>query len=174
MTKLIFLGLIPVLMLTVPNVYSSVSEELSEEEKESGFYNDNGSVKYTKDRPAINPDFAPDEDCNIAYELKCIPGSQQSCFEGLEGFNNGENNVCTPIECQEGYHDVDDDETGLCYPNSEDCDDSYVMTYDGKQRYPYVFVEGKDDKGDRCANPVYLCDDESSHEICKEFLDDNN
>ena len=68
MNKLIVLGLIPVLMLTVPNTL--FASELSEEEKESGFYRENGSViSNTKERPAINPDFNPDEDCNIAYEL---------------------------------------------------------------------------------------------------------
>lgn len=163
--------------LLTPTMYVSASvnqEELSEEERESGFYNDTrGSPKYTQDRPAINPDFAPDENCNFAYELHCIPGSQQSCFD-LEGFHNGEDNVCSPIKCQEGYHVVDDDETGLCYPNSEaDCGDSYIMTYDGEERLDYVFVEGEDGENDRCANPVYLCEDESSHEICREYLGNN-
>lgn len=138
----------------------------------SDFFNEDGGVKYTEDRPAINPDFAPDEDCNIDYELKCVPGSQQSCFGGLEGYHNGEDNVCSPIDCQEGYHGIDNDESGLCYPNSEDCD-GYVMTHNGTQRYPYVFVEGENGKDDRCADPTYLCDDISSHEICKEFLDNN-
>lgn len=148
------------------NTYDAF-RNLTEEEKEIWFSD------FGDNRPAINPDFAPDQDCNIAYEVKCIPGSQQSCFD-LDGFDNGKNNVCSPIECQEGYHMVDDDETGLCYPNSEvDCDDSYVVTYDGKQRYDYVFVEGEDGESDRCANPVYLCEDESSHEICKEFLNNN-
>lgn len=63
------------------------------------------TVKLTEERPAINLDFAPDEDCNIKYELKYIPGSAQKCRD-LEGFDNGENNVCTPIECQEGYYAI--------------------------------------------------------------------
>jgi hypothetical protein len=46
----------------------------------SDFFNEDGGVKYTEDRPAINPDFAPDDDCNIAYEPKCIPGSQHLDF----------------------------------------------------------------------------------------------
>jgi hypothetical protein len=48
--KLIFLGLIiPVLMLMVPNVSASVNqEELSEKERESGFFNEDGGVKYTE------------------------------------------------------------------------------------------------------------------------------
>lgn len=53
---------------------------------------------YGDNRPAINPDFAPDQDCNIAYEIKCIPGSQQSCRDDLDGFHNGEDNVCSPIK----------------------------------------------------------------------------
>ena len=88
-----------------------------------------------KERPAINPDF----DCNIAYEIKCIPGTQQSCFD-LEGFNNAENNVCTPIACQEGYHNEEDDETGLCFPNDEGCWNEDTM----------VLMENADEFGDRC------------------------
>ena len=97
-----------------------IQEELSKEEKESGFYDEEGYVVDTEERPAINPNFDPDEDCDLAYELKCITGSQQKC---AEGFNNFENNVCSPIGCQEGYHDVYDDESGLCYPNEEGCPD---------------------------------------------------
>jgi hypothetical protein len=133
MNKLIFFSLLPVLMLMVPNVSASASQELSEKEEESGFYRENGSVNSnTKERPAINPDFDPDEDCDLAYELKCIPGSQQSCFD-LEGFNNFENNVCSPIGCQEGYHSEEDDESGLCYPDDEGCRQDY-----------YVLIERED------------------------------
>ena len=38
--------------------------------------NENCYVLSKQNRPAINPDFDPDEDCNIEYYLKCIPGSQ--------------------------------------------------------------------------------------------------
>ena len=168
-TKLIIVALVIVTSVSaIPSntVFASVSKELSEEERESGFYTE-GGLPFHEGRPAINPDFAPDESCNIAYELKCIPGIEQDC---PEGFHNGEDDVCSPVECQEGYHSVDDDETGLCYPNSEDCD-GYVVK-DGV-RYNFVFVEGEGDENDRCADPSYLCHDDSSHEICKEYLEDN-
>ena len=65
---------------------------------------------------------------------------------------------------------VDDVETGLCYPTDEVCGDyGYVITYEG-ERFDYVFVESEDGENDRCANPVYLCDNEESHPICKDFL----
>ncbi|MGH9975844.1 MAG: hypothetical protein ACRD8Z_08435 [Nitrososphaeraceae archaeon] len=167
--SVIVLALILFALPPTIGAFASVSQELSDEEKESKSF-DKVYVIDTQDRPATNLDVDPDQDCNIAYELKCVPGFEQGC---PEGFHNGEDNVCSPIKCPEGYHVVDDDETGLCYPNSEaDCDSNYVITYEGV-RYDYVFVEGEDGKNDRCANPGYLCDDESSHEIFKEFLNNN-
>ena len=164
MNKLIFLGLMPVLMLMVPNVSASANqEELSEKERESGFYyTESGSPKHTKDRPAINPDFAPDQDCNLAYELKCIPGSQQSCFD-LEGFENGEDNVCSPEQCQEGYHEEEDNESGLCYPDDEGC-----RTDD------YVLIE-RDDGEMFCAYFSSICgyDEHAKEDYCIEWREEN-
>jgi hypothetical protein len=110
---------------------TTANEDYTIEERESGFYDVEGYVMDTELRPEINPDFAPDEDCNLAYELKCIPGSQQKCSD-LDGFNNGENNVCTPIECQEGYVGADDDEHGLCisYGRCENNYTGYVLLKD--------------------------------------------
>jgi hypothetical protein len=63
-----------------------------------------------------------------AYQLKCIPGSEQSCHE--VGFGNNEDATCFfkhPNGCPEGYFSADDDETGQCYKTSEGgCEDSYV------------------------------------------------
>ncbi len=116
-------GVTIVMMLVLTTTYVSASQEkpeqtqvLIEEEIESGFYRDDGFPKATKDRPAINPDFAPDESCDLKWELKCIPGREQSCFE-LEGYNNFEGNVCTPIGCPEGDHDIFEDEDNICYSN---------------------------------------------------------
>ena len=71
----------------------------------------------------------------------------------MEGFNNGENNVCTPIACQEGYHSEYEDETGLCYPNDEGCYDDDTMVL--------IEREGEDDAkfGDTCVYLVDICDD---------------
>ncbi len=154
----LMLAIIPMLMIaTTLNVYAGddiydAFRNISEEEREIWFSD--------RERPAINPDFAPDEDCNIAYELKCIPGSQQSCFD-LEGFNNGDNNVCTPIACQEGYHDEYEDETGLCYPNEVECPDTMVLESGGKY-------------GDSCT-PLYIVCDEPEHinqDYCREWNKD--
>jgi hypothetical protein len=103
-------GVIIVMMLVSTTTYVSASQEKPEqtqvliEEEIDLLYRDDGFPKATKDRPAINPDFAPDESCDLKWELKCIPGREQSCFE-LEGYNNFEGNVCTPIGCPEGDHD---------------------------------------------------------------------
>ena len=116
-------------MLVSTTTYVSASQEKpeqtqiyvnDEEERESGFYREDGFPKDTEDRPAINPDFAPDESCDLKWELKCIPGREQSCFD-LEGYNNFEGNVCTPIGCPEGYHDVFDDEDNICHSNEKEC-----------------------------------------------------
>jgi hypothetical protein len=50
------------------------------------------------------------------YQLKCIPGSEQSCHE--VGFGNNDDSTCFPVDengyalCPEGYDLLDDDETG--------------------------------------------------------------
>lgn len=120
--------------------------ELTEKERESGFFNEEGyvnSVQFT--RPPTNPDFDPDESCLFdAFQLKCVPGSQQEC---PENFGQNEDSTCVPKhdQCPEGYHVEDEDETGQCYPNDE-CD------YDG-----YVLLTDRPDKrGDRCAYLRYL------------------
>ena len=133
--------------------------DLIEEEREIWFEN------HGDNRPAINPDFAPDEDCNIAYEVKCIPGSQRSCLD-LEGYHNGEDNVCSPIKCQEGYHTEYDLETGLCLPNEVECPDTMVFVESGDDEYPY---------GDRCT-PLYTICDEAEHreeDYCIEYCEEN-
>lgn len=145
-------------MYVFASAANNAFRNITEEEREIWF-------NYQVDRPPINPDFDPDEDCNIAYELKCIPGSQQSCSD-LEGFNNGENNVCTPIACQEGYHSEYDDETGLCYPNEVECPDTMVFIKSGDDEYPY---------GDRCA-PLYTICDEAEHmnkNYCREYCEED-
>gem|GEM_PF-2832311 len=152
-------------MLMVPNVSASVNqEELSEKERESGFFNEDGGVKYTEDRPAINPDFDPDRDCNLAYELKCIPGSQQQCRD-LDGFHNGEDNVCSPIKCQEGYHEEEDNESGLCYPNEEECPDDYMV----------LLTDRPGGRNDLCAYLSSICgyDEHAKEDYCIEWREEN-
>jgi hypothetical protein len=131
--------IIPLLFVatTISNVHVSASEEKPEQtqiyvgDRESGFYRDDGYPIDTELRSAINPEFAPDESCDLKWELKCIPGSQQSCFDELEGFNNGEMNVCTPIGCPNGYHDNFEWEDNVCYSNDQGCyNDGYVMVED--------------------------------------------
>ena len=154
MNKLVFLGLIPVLMAAIPNVYAS----------DDPFRNSQGN------RPAINEAFDPDRSCMFdAYQLKCIPGSQQEC---PDDFGRNEDSTCVYPHsegCPEGYHTTDDDETGQCYDNDEGCNG--YMTKDGV-RYNYVLIEGEDGKGDRCRDPAYLCNEEPDHPACKDLLTD--
>ena len=102
-------------------------------QNENGMYQENGYVKPKSNRPPTNPDFNPDYSCLFdVFQLKCIPGSQQEC---PEGFSAGDPETCfaeTFIngkwewECPEGYHSVEDDETGQCYPDSEGCPDGMI------------------------------------------------
>lgn len=155
MKSLFILVIIPVLMLAVPNVYTS--EDIAH--------------IYQGNRPAINPEFDPDESCLFdVFQLKCVPGSQQEC---PESFASAEPENCYPKHsegCPEGYHGTDDDETGQCYPNSEGCK-GYTIK-DGI-RFDYVLLEDRPDKGDRCAKITYLCheSDTPDHPACKEFLE---
>jgi hypothetical protein len=89
-----------------------------------------------------NPFFAPDYTCLFdAYQLHCIPGENQEC---PEGFGANEDETCFPShdDCPVGYHGIDEDETGQCYPDTEPC-------YPGMIRYP---VGG-------CGSVVEVCEE---------------
>ena len=116
-----------VILLLIPTTHV-FARDLTDKERESGFYRENGSViSNTKERPAINPDFAPDRSCDLKWELKCIPGREQSCFDLGKEWGNGEMNVCTPAGCPEGYHNIAEWEDQVCYSNEIDCPDDLVL-----------------------------------------------
>jgi hypothetical protein len=137
MTKQLLLAIIPFLFVatTITNVHVSASEEKPEQtqiyvgDAESGFYREDGYPIDTELRPAINPDFAPDRSCDLKWELKCIPGSEQKCID-LRGYDNGEMNVCTPIGCPDGYHNIFEWEDNVCYSNEIDCPDDWFLVKD--------------------------------------------
>jgi hypothetical protein len=109
--KYVIIGAIvmTLLALSVNSVVATIARDLTEKEKESGFYNEKGyanSVQST--RPPINPDFSPDKSCLFdVYQLKCIHDSEQEC---PEDFGRNEDATCFPLidngewECPEGYH----------------------------------------------------------------------
>jgi hypothetical protein len=77
----IIIVLIALIAVGIPTtVFANVSQELSEEERESGFWGERDFV--THDRPAINPDFVPNESCNLdVYQIQSIPESELECPE---------------------------------------------------------------------------------------------
>lgn len=107
-------------------------------------------------RPPINPDFDPDESCLFdVFQLKCVPGSQQEC---PEGFGAADPDNCFPMigengtwACPDGYHSVEDDETGQCYSNDEGCE------YDDM-----IFTEDKTG----CVEYKISCDVNPNHPLC--------
>jgi hypothetical protein len=118
-------------------------------------------------RPAINPNFDPDYSCLFDItQLKCIPGSEQKC---PDNFKTNDDDRCIPLnesgdwECPEGYHYVDEDESGQCYPNSEGCGDNE----------PFVLIEGK--YGDRCAILYFICDEveHKGEDYCIDYCEEN-
>ena len=108
----------------------------------------------------------PDESCLFdVYQVKCQ--TDPVTDECPPSFGHNEDGYCFPVKygnwvCPEGYHDVDDDETGQCYPNDEECPDDYFLVPD-----PDV-----EDDGDRCAKPSYICNDEPEHPECKDYLEE--
>lgn len=102
--------------------------------------------------------------------MKCIRGSEQEC---PENFGNNDDSTCFPLDengdwvCPEGYHNVDDEETGQCYPNEEGCE------YDD-----YVLLTDRPGKDDRCASLYYLCSpiggtaEERNHPACDEWREE--
>jgi hypothetical protein len=119
-----------ILILLVPPVYA-----------ENELFNDEGYLLFQRNRTAINEDFKPDYSCLFdVFQEKCIPGSQQECPKPY--FSNNEDYACFPKtlingtypynhnatyywKCPVGYHNVDEDETGQCYSNKEDCNDEF-------------------------------------------------
>lgn len=78
----------------------------------------------------------PDQDCLFNASLpKCDPDSDGNC---PDGFNLNEDGNCFPDHhetgCPEGTHGVDDDETGQCYKDDEDCPDGMELK-DGNCTY---------------------------------------
>jgi hypothetical protein len=68
------------------------------------------------------------------YQEKCLPSPiTDDC---PESFWTNEDGYCFPVNengnwvCPEGYHDIDDDESGQCYPIEEGCPEGTVMTND--------------------------------------------
>ena len=154
----------------MPNVVfasaNNPQQDFTEEEREGGFYSEDGYLLLQDNRPAINPDFAPDYSCLFdTYQAKCIPGSEQECPEGLGGNNDDETCVPEHDQCPEGYNTEDDDETGQCQPN-EECEsyDDYVLLTDRGER-----------KGDRCSALHYLCneDGQREEEYCIEYCNED-
>lgn len=150
--------------LLIPNtVFTNASlneprEELTDEERESGLYNEEGYLSAKHTRPPINPDFDPDESCKFdSFQIRCQPGSEQECPWGPG--TNEDGSCVLDIECPDGYNIADDDETGQCIPN-EICEG-----YD-----EYILIE-KEGESDRCAALYYLCseDGQREEEYCIEF-----
>lgn len=62
----VIIAIIVATLLTssVNSVVASIARDLTEKEKESGFYHENGYAIFSQSaRPAINPDFALDVNC---------------------------------------------------------------------------------------------------------------
>jgi hypothetical protein len=82
----------------------------------------------------------PDEEC--LYEpslLKCTPGPEGCPM----GFSMNAYEQCFPRHqggCPKGYHSHEDDESGRCIPDSEECAKGYIMNpvYPECQRIEYV------------------------------------
>jgi hypothetical protein len=137
-----------------------VSTDVAATLVENGMYNEDGYVILERDRPAINPNFNPDYSCLFdVYQLKCIPGSEQEC---PKNFGNNEDSTYFPLDrygdwtCPDGYHSVDDDETGQCYRNEEGCE------YEGM-----MLLTDRPGKGDRCASIDSICSYENhTVDIC--------
>jgi hypothetical protein len=171
----VLIALVAVGIPTTTNVSASQEEPdetqtyvKEERELESGFYREDGYPKDTKNRPAINSDFDPDESCHFdVYQLKCIPGANQEC---PEGFGNNDNSTCFPsTDCPKGYHWTEDDETGQCYPNDKGCEyDDYTFTEDKKGCVQYK-MDCDCCNGEERTDGITVCDepDHPGYKFCK-------
>lgn len=153
MNKLVFLSLsIPIFLLLVPNVYTN---------NDSEFTGDNFKARQD-DRPAINPDFDPDESCLFdTYQARCIPGSDQECPEGLGGSNDDQTCVPEHDRCPEGYHSTQDDETGQCHPNDDEGEGVGGCEYEGM-----ILTQSENTGGDICIDYKIDCNLNEDHVLC--------
>jgi hypothetical protein len=96
----------------------------------------NGTPNKSDGEPPLlfSNDFNPDESCLFdVTQPKCIPGEEQDC---PKTFGTNEDGQCFPLnaegvwECPEGYHSIDDDESGQCYPNDDGCPGGMVLRED--------------------------------------------
>jgi hypothetical protein len=97
----------------------------------------------------------PDNDCLFEPFLpKCVPDESANC---PEGFNMNEDEQCFSKHngCPDGYHSVDDDETGRCIPDSNGCPEGMIFRSDGKT----------------CGYKEQLCQENSDLEGCKEITE---
>ena len=74
----------------------------------------------------------PDGDCLFNPDLPKCASVDGEC---PDGFFQNEDEQCVPDHrdgCPDGYHSVDDDETGRCIPNSDGCPEGMIFRPDGK------------------------------------------
>ena len=89
--------------------------------------NDNDDNDDGKDND--KKDDGPDISCLFnVFQQKCLPDEDGNC---PDGFNMNEDGRCFPDHhdegCPDGYHGVDDDETGQCYSDDEGCPDGMEL-----------------------------------------------
>ena len=141
-------------------------------------------------RPPINPDFDPDYSCLFdVYQEQCIPGSEQEC---PENFGNNDDSTCFPLDengdwvCPESYHSIEDDETGQCYPDSEECPEGmHLQGFSDKEGHGCMHIRDcfNFPESAHCTDRETYCNiDENSEsdycmlmasgsDLCWEFLD---
>jgi hypothetical protein len=96
---------------------------------ESDDGNSNGNV--TTPTPEANEE-GPDGDCLFNPDLPKCASVDGEC---PDGFFQNEDEQCVPDHrdgCPDGYHSVDDDETGRCIPNSDGCPAGMIFRPDQK------------------------------------------
>jgi hypothetical protein len=95
----------------------------------------------------------PDRDCLFDPTLDKCANDNGEC---PDGFNNNAYDQCVPDHseegCPDGYHGVDDDETGRCIPDSDGCPEGMIFRSDGKT----------------CGDKEQLCQQNSDLEGCAE------
>jgi hypothetical protein len=94
----------------------------------NGGNNSNGNLTASPE----NDNESPDGDCLFDPNLPKCASVDGECPDGF--FQNGYEQ-CVPDHrdgCPDGYHSVDDDETGRCIPNSDGCPEGMIFRSNGK------------------------------------------
>lgn len=151
-------------------LFNSLGQQVFEIDIDVENDNDNNNDNDNDDNNNNNKDRdnKPDRDCLFNPSLPKCASDDGECPDGF--FQNEDGN-CVPDHregCPNGYHSVDDDETGKCIKNSKGCPDGMEFRPDGKT---CTYIEEEEQPQEEEQPTIPTVDDETNTEILNNIDD---